>query len=156
MHRRVSWTTVALVLVSVASVASLVSAPPAVAAPDEAAAQAAGTRFGQALTRGDASLLGSLLPGRGKVKMVLTHLGPEKGHFSASQVQALLQDFLEQGQVRSFRVERIELAAEGYALVHGHAVLTDRQGRQGESRLHLGLQAEGERWVLREIREASR
>ena len=126
------------------------------AAPDEAAAREAGLRFGRALTKADATLLRPLLPRRGKVQMVLVRLGPEKGHFSGNQVETLFRDFLQQGSVEAFELERVECASKGYALVHGIAVLTDRAGRKGRSEIRLSLQVDAERWVLREIREAPR
>jgi hypothetical protein len=115
-------------------------------------ARGAADRFGEALTRADMSLLRALLPDSGKVQLKLERLGPERGYFSAGQVQALLDDFLSEGAVETFRVERVE--SEGtLALVHGLALLTDRRGEQARVRLHLAFGPEEDRWVLRELRE---
>jgi hypothetical protein len=120
---------------------------------DPEQARDAAARFGQALTKGDASLLRSILPQRGKVQLRLLSLGPGDGSFSAGQVESLIRDFLEQGSVQSFELVGMEHDAQRYALAHGRASLTDRQGRAVRSELHLGFQPEDGRWVLREIRE---
>ena len=127
-----------------------------VAAPDEQAARACAGMFGDALSKGNASLLKTILPGRGKVQMRLVRLGPEDGDFSAGQVQAVFDDFLKRGAVKSFQVVRVEYDKSGYALVRGRAELIDRSGRAGTVGLHLSLQPEGDRWILRGIRELSR
>jgi hypothetical protein len=127
------------------------------ASSDEEAARGAARRFGQALVAGDAALLREILPARGKVQLRLERFGPEEGYFSPSQVVALFEDFLSHGSVRSLDLLRIEQQPDSrYALVHGRAVLTDRQGRAGQVELHLAFQPEDARWVLREIRETGR
>jgi hypothetical protein len=110
--------------------------------------------FGKALTDADTSLLRSILSREGKVRMNVVCLGPEKGSFSAGQVEALLKDFLRQGRVRSFSLETTESAPGRYALVHARAAVTDRDGVAAELHVHLTFQPEDGRWVLREIREA--
>jgi hypothetical protein len=120
---------------------------------DAKQARDAASRFGQALTKGDASLLRSILPQRGKVQLRLLSLGPGDGSFSAGQVESLIRDFLDQGSVQSFELVGMEHDAQRYALAYGRASLTDRQGRTVRSELHLGFQPEDGRWVLREIRE---
>jgi len=133
--------------------AATLHAPAADSADDQAIRDCAAT-FGQALKSGDPSRLRPILPARGKVQLRLVRLGPQSGAFSASQVEAVLQDFLRQGSIESFEVLRVEHDTQGYALVRGRASLTDRDGRAGQVDLHLALQPEGERWVLREIRES--
>ncbi len=136
------------------AIATLV--PPGHAATDGAAAEQAAGTFARALLEGNASLLRPILPRRGKVQLRLVRMGPEEGYFSASQVEALFGSFLKSGSVRSFEVSRVEQDREGFAVVHGRATITDREGRLGPCDVRLGLQPEGERWVLREIREAPR
>jgi hypothetical protein len=128
----------------------------AVAAPGEQAAREAAALFAAAMQSGDASKLRPILPSRGKVQLRLERLGPEQGYFSARQVEALLAEFLAEGKVLSLDVLRVEQDREGFALVHARAGLTDRAGRPCRVELHLGLQPEGESWVLREIRETQR
>ena len=113
-------------------------------------------RFGRALTAADTSHLKSLLPSRGKVRLRLICLGPEQGAYSGSQVVALLNDFLRQGSVEAFTLHRAETADAGLALAHGIAALTDREGKARRINLHLTLQQESGRWVLREVRESPR
>jgi len=138
-------------------VACLLALAPAGWAEDDGAADGArrATRaFAEALTRGDASGLRPLLPERGKIQLHLERLGPEEGFFSAGQVEALFSDFLSQGAVRAFDLVRVEPDANGLALVHGKAVIIDRQGRSARIDLHLAFEPEDSRWVLRELREA--
>jgi len=129
--------------------------PSPAASTGEEQAKIAALEFGRALTRTDTSSMGKLLPSRGKVRLRLVHFGPEEGSYSADQVQALFKDFLRQGAVRSFDLLRLQCASDQYALAHGRARLVDRDGRPAEVDLHLTFQPEGDRWVLREIREAS-
>ena len=110
--------------------------------------------FGQALTTGKAEILRQILPGRGKVHVVLTRFGPEEGFFGSGQVEALIGNFLAEATVRSFEVIRLESDGQSSALIHGRAVLTDRQGRPGRVKIHLSFEPEDARWVLREIKEA--
>jgi hypothetical protein len=109
--------------------------------------------FGQALKSDQASGLRPVLPERGRVHLSLVKLGPEEGSFGAQQVEALFRDFLAEGAVRSFEVIRFESDGQTQALVHGHALLTDRQGRPARIGLRLSLHPEGSRWVLRELKE---
>jgi hypothetical protein len=115
-------------------------------------ARGAAERFGAALVDSDIDALRPLLPARGKVHLRLQRLGPEQGYFSPGQVQQVLRAFLAEGKVLSFEVRRVE-DEPSLALVHGFALLTDRRGERAEVRLHLALQPEQGRWVLREIRE---
>jgi hypothetical protein len=124
--------------------------------PDERGARQAADRFGQALVRADPSLLRSILPEQGQVQLKLVRLGPEDGFFSASQVEALLRDFLALGQVRSFTTTRVEYDPQGVALVSAQVALDDRDGGAGAVGLHLAFQPEGDAWVLREVRETAR
>jgi hypothetical protein len=124
--------------------------------PGEAAARAAVRDFGRGLTDGDVSLIRSLLPREGKVKLTLQRLGPEQGSFSASQVEALLGDFLDQGSVQSFQPTRVEQDPNGVALASARLEVTDKQGRAASIDLHLTFQPAGQDWVLREIRETPR
>jgi hypothetical protein len=139
--------------IATAFVCGLLCASPAFAAlTEDAARQAAGT-FGQALRGADASRLRPLLPTRGKIQLRLVRLGPEEGFFSASQVEALLQNFFVQGSADAFELLRMEFEPERFALAHGRATVTDGEGRSARVTIHLLFQPEGERWVLREIRE---
>jgi hypothetical protein len=124
--------------------------------PGEAAARDAVDRFGRALTSGNVSSLGALLPQKGKVQLKLVRLGPEQGAFSASQVEALLRDFLVQGSVQTFKTLRVEHDPHGVAIASSRLDLKDKQGRPATVELHLVFQPEGERWVVREIRETPR
>ena len=121
--------------------------------PGEAEARRSANAFGRALTAGQASLLRPILPSDGKVHLSLPKIVPEEGWFASSQVEALLGDFLSQGSVRSFELLRMESDGKTNALARGRAVLDDRQGRPLRLGLHLSFQPEGDRWVLREIRE---
>ena len=131
--------------------AGATAAPPS----DKAAAEAA-ARFSQAMRSGDASLLRPILPRSGKVQLRLVRMGPERGYFSARQVETVLGDFLAQGAISSVEILRVERGREGFAVVHGRAAIIDRQGRPCQVELHLGLQPEAGHWVLREIRETPR
>jgi hypothetical protein len=126
---------------------------PAADPPGEEQARAAAQRFGQALQKGDASILGSVLPEKGKVLLRLDLLGPGEGYFSPNQVEALLREFFAHGTIQSFKLLRVEHDAQSYALANGRVELTDRAGRPARIELHLAFQAEDGRWVLREIRE---
>src|SRR5262245_30587488 len=112
--------------------------------------------FGRALTRGESAGLPPLLPARGRIRLQLNRLGPADGAYGSSQLEALLQGFFRQGSVRTFDLLRLECAAgDGYALAQARARLADRDGRPADVELHLALEPEDERWVLREIRESS-
>lgn len=124
--------------------------------PGKDAARAAVDVFGRGLTGGDLSLVRPLLPEKGKVQLNLSRLGPEQGSFSASQVEALLRDFLAQGSVQSFETTRVEHDPNGIALASARLDVTDKQGRSATVDLHLTFQPDGQRWVLREIRETPR
>ena len=119
----------------------------------EEQARTAALEFGRALTRDDAQAMRSILPTRGKVRLRLVRFGPEEGAYSAQQVQALFNDFLRQGAVRSFDLLRLQSAEDQYALAQARARVVDRDGRPADVDLHLTFQPEGDRWVLREIRE---
>jgi len=119
----------------------------------EVQVRSAALEFGRALLEADMSRLRSVLPERGKVRLQLARLGPEEGVYSAGQVELVLKDFLRQGRLRSFDLLRLDWGGEGYALVCVRARLADRNGKTGDVELHLNLQPEDHRWVLREIRE---
>jgi hypothetical protein len=120
--------------------------------PGEDEARAAAHSFGAALTRGDAGLLASVLPAKGKVRARLGCLSPEEGVFSPSQVQALFADILRRREVRAFSVTRVDRTPERHAFVRTEAELVDAEGRVRRIEMHLTLHAEGERWTLREVR----
>ncbi len=124
----------------------------AMAATGPREAREAADGFGRALRAGNASSVRALLPDSGKVELELDKLGPERGHFSAAQVEALLRDFLTEGSVSAFEVRRVE-CEETLALVHAEAVLNDRRGQSARVGIHLSFRPEDGRWVLREIRE---
>jgi hypothetical protein len=127
--------------------------PSAHASDSEEQVRTAALVFGRALARDDAPAMRSILPSRGKVRLRLIRFGPEEGTYSAEQVQALFNDFLRLGTVRSFDLLRLQSAGDQYALAHARARVVDRDGRPADVDLHLTFQPEGERWVLREIRE---
>ncbi|NIM01127.1 MAG: hypothetical protein GTN89_09465 [Acidobacteria bacterium] len=110
--------------------------------------------FGAALVQGDADGLRDLLPSAGKVRVHLVRLGPENGALRSGQLHAVLQDFFERGKVQSFTLQTIEQSG-GLALASARLTLVDRQGR-ADVRLHLSLEPEEQRWVVREIRESRR
>jgi hypothetical protein len=118
-------------------------------------ARAAATTFGRALVAGNAQALRPILPEHGRVHMTLSRLGPEEGSFGARQVEAVFRDFLARGKVSSYDVTRCESDGKRSALAHGAAAVTDRDGRSGRIGLHLGFESEGERWVLREVKETA-
>lgn len=135
---------------------ALLATPAVTAEGSEQAAKGCAAVFGEALKSGDAAQLRKILPSRGKVQMRLMRLGPEDGDFSASQVEAVFQDFLKRGAVRAFEVIRVEYDKSGYALIRARASLVDSSGSQGSIGVHLALQPEGDRWVLTSIRELPR
>lgn len=110
--------------------------------------------FGAALVQGNADGLRSLLPSEGKVRVHLVRLGPESGALRSGQLHAVLQDFLERGKVQTFTLQTIEHSG-GLALASARLALVDEQGR-ADVRLHLSLEPEEQRWVVREIRESRR
>lgn len=136
-----------------AVVVTLAVAATAFAADD--GARAAALSFGRALSSGNAEALRPILPGQGRVHLTLSRLGPEEGNFGSRQVEALFRDFLARGKVKSFDVSRCEGDGKRSALVHATAAITDRDGRSGRVGLHLGFESEGERWVLREVKETA-
>jgi hypothetical protein len=131
------------------------SAPPRAQSAEPEAARLAARQFGQALVASQPEGLRAILPERGNVRLVLVRLGPENGSFGAGQVEALFRDFLSVGQVRTFEVLRLQSDGTSSALVQGRAVIVDRDGRPGRVALHLALEPEGSRWVLREVKETS-
>lgn len=120
---------------------------------DPKSAAEAVRQFGRALTGPEPTTLKQLLPRRGKVQLQLVHLGPGEGFFSASQVAALFRDFFAAGTVDSFALLGVEQAAGGGALARARVELTCREGTNASAEIHLALQQEDGRWVLREIRE---
>ena len=112
-------------------------------------------RFGAALLQGNADGLRATLPQEGKVRVRLIRLGPEDGAVRGGQLHAVLQDFLERGSVQSFKLHTIE-QTENLALAAAEVRLIDALGNRAKVRLHLSLEPEDERWVLREIRESSK
>lgn len=142
-----------LLVLAVATVSPAADPEQAPEPSGEEQARDAAVRFGQALEQGDAALLKSLMPAKGKVQLRLDLLGPADGFFSPNQVTALLGGFLERGSVTSFDLVRVEYDEQHYALAHGRAGLLDRAGRPARVDLQLAFQPEDGRWVLREIRE---
>jgi len=118
-------------------------------------ARAAAQTFGRALVAGKAEALRPILPEQGKVHISLSRLGPEEGSFGARQVEAVFRDVLAKGTVSSFEVVRCENDGRRSALAHGRATITDRDGRGGRVAFHLGFEPEGDRWVLREVKETA-
>ena len=110
--------------------------------------------FGAALVQGNADGLRAMLPTEGKVRVHLVRLGPQNGALRGAQLHAVLQDFLEHGKVQSFILQTIEHSGT-LALASAELGLIDEQG-QADVRLHLSLEPENDRWVLREIRESRR
>ncbi len=119
------------------------------------AARGAARQFGDALLDGRASALRPILPERGNVYLSLSRLGPEEGSFGSGQVEALFRHFFASGSVRSFEVLRVETEGDSSALVHARLAVVDREGQRAGTRMHLAFEPEGERWVLREIKETA-
>ncbi len=117
------------------------------------AARATAARFLDALVAGESARLRPLLPRYGKVSAKLGRFGPAQGSFSAGQIEALFADFGRHGAVRSFAVEHVDVASSRYAAVRGRVQTVDRDGVPAQCALHLGLEPEDGRWVVREIRE---
>jgi len=132
----------------------VVAAPPPASKGDEGARQAAAS-FGRALTTGSASSLRTILPQKGKVRLTLALLGPEDGAFAAAQVEALFRDFLAAGKVHSFVVTRYESDGRTGALAYAKASIVDRDGQRAQIGIQLWLEPEGDRWVLREVKESA-
>ena len=118
-------------------------------------ARAAAKTFGAALLTGNAQGLRPVLPEHGRVHLSLMRLGPEEGNFGARQVEAVFLDFFARGKVVAFEVKRCEGDGRRSALTRATATITDRDGRSGRIGLHLGFESEGERWVLREVKETA-
>jgi len=135
---------------ALAVVAVLAAATAVAEQPREAVDQ-----FGAALIQGNADGLRVTLPTEGKVRVRLIHFGPEDGALRGGQLHAVLQDFLERGKVQSFKLHTIE-KTDNLALATTEVELVDAHGVGARVRLHLSLEPENERWVLREIRESSR
>jgi hypothetical protein len=74
---------------------------------------------------------------------------------SAAQVVALFRDFLAVGKVAAFEVLRCEGDGGLTALAHSRAAIVDREGRSSRIGLHLALELEDGRWVLREVKETA-
>jgi len=110
--------------------------------------------FGAALVEGNADGLRAMLPSAGKVRVRLVRLGPQDGALRGGQLHAILQDFLERGSVQSFKLQTIEHSSK-LALASAELGLIDAKGTRAKVRLHLSLELENDRWVLREIRESS-
>lgn len=129
----------------------------AAASPAEAGndGEAAAHIFGDALVARRAEALRPILPRQGRVHLSLVRLGPEEGLFGARQVEAVLRDFLAGGRVVSFEIKRCESDPHRSALAHGRATIVDREGRTVGIGLHLGFEPEGDRWVLREVKETA-
>jgi hypothetical protein len=125
------------------------------AEPSSDGARAAALQFGRALKSNDVTLLRSILPAQGKVRLNLHFLGPAEGFYSPGQVEALLREFLEQGSIRSFDLVGLDHDPNHFAIAHGRSLLTDRDGRPARAEIYLAFQPEDERWVLREVRETS-
>lgn len=143
---RAAWSRLAVVVALTAALAA--------ADADDGAREAA-TAFGRALLSGTAQALRPVLPDHGRVHLTLARLGPEEGSFGARQVEAVFLDFLARGKVDSFEVKRCEGDGRRSALTHATATITDRDGRSGRIGLYLRFESEGERWVLREVKETA-
>jgi hypothetical protein len=126
---------------------------PAVGSPTDSPRKAVDA-FGAALIAGDADQLRAVFPSRGKVRVHLVYLGPEQGALRGSQLHAVLQDFLERGNVTAFEIRTVE-RSEHQALASADVALIDPDGKRAKVRLHLSLEPEDDRWVLREMRESS-
>ncbi len=122
--------------------------------PEDDAARECAESFRDALLSGDAAGLNDLLPSRGKVQVRLELLGPQEGAMSGSQVGAWFQSFLKRGKVESFEIVRVEQTTD-YAVARCRASVRQANGFRGRVGLHLALQSEEGRWVVREIRESA-
>jgi hypothetical protein len=121
----------------------------------EDGARKAANAFGQALVARSAEALRPILPQQGRVHLSLIRLGPEEGLFGARQVEAVFREFLASGSVASFEVMRCESDPKRSALAHARAAITERDGRSGKIGIHLAFEPEGDRWVLREVKETA-
>jgi hypothetical protein len=135
--------------------AATLTTPSPLASTGEEQALKSALVFGRALKSGNSGQMRTLLPTSGKVRLRLVAFGPEEGSYSGEQVQALFKDFFRQGKVRSYELVRMDCASEQFTLVQAAAGIVDRAGRQIQVHLHLTFQPEGDRWVLREIRETA-
>ena len=118
-------------------------------------ARVAAAAFGRALESQNAAALLPLLPTAGRVHVTLLRLGPEEGRFGATQVVALFRDFMAGGKISTFEVLRCEGEGGLTALAHGRALVVDREGRSGRVGIHLALEREDGRWVIREVKETA-
>jgi hypothetical protein len=135
--------------------AATLTTPSPLASTGEEQARRAAQEFGRALKSGGSGQMRALLPSSGKVRLRLVAFGPEEGSYSGEQVQALFKDFFRQGKVRSYEIVRLDCASEQFTLVQAVTGIVDRAGRPIQVHLHLTFQPEGNRWVLREIRETT-
>jgi hypothetical protein len=144
------------ILLAALLAANLVIGPLAAAdAPDERHAREAADAFGRALVRGQAAALRDVLPAKGKVRLRLSCAGTEEGYYSASQVAALFGEYFGRRDITDVAVSRIDWDQRQYAVVRMRSTATDAEGRQATVGWLLTIEAEGGRWVVREIRETS-
>lgn len=120
---------------------------------DTGALERAAQVFGHALTQGRPASVRRILPETGKVQLSLVRLGPEDGAFSPPQVEALLRDFLAHGSAGKFEVHHVQGDAKTHAVVYARLSVRDREGRPARVGVHLAFHREGDRWVLRGIKE---
>lgn len=132
---------------------ALVAASDPLVAADPGSPRDVAERFGMALTSSRAAALRPLLPSRGKVRLCLERLGPEEGSFAAGQVEAVFADFLAAGSVRSFALASFDSDGRTAALAVASAEVIDRDGRPVKVGLRFSLEPEGNRWIIREVRE---
>jgi hypothetical protein len=120
--------------------------------PTEGAGEAVNA-FGQALTSGKSSALKRWFPDDGKIRVRLVQFGDEQGALRSGQLLVILQAFFERGAVDRFKIETIE-EADTIAIVIAIVQLRTTHGTRESVRLHLSFQRNGDRWVVREFREA--
>jgi hypothetical protein len=143
-----------LLRASIFVVSALAAAPGAIVAADAPdGPRDVAEKFGAALTSSRAASLRPLLPSQGKVRLCLRRLGPEDGSFAAGQVEAVFANFLASGSVRVFALASVDTDGRTAALAVASAEVVDREGRPVRIGLRFSLEPEGDRWIVREVRE---
>jgi len=118
-----------------------------------ASASEAVDAFGTLLTSGKVSALKRWFPDDGKIRVRLVQFGSEQGALRSGQLLVILKRFFERGAVDAFKIETVE-ESDSIAIVSAMLQLQTTSGTRESVRLHLSFQWSGDRWVVREFREA--